>query len=320
MFKVRSISLDFGRVSKEPIDFLLENGCEFETVQVSDPSEEKMREAIRDVDALVVGLQCISEKVLGFPNRLKVIGRHGVGLDNIDLQAAGRRGIPVVYAPGANAHSVADLVIGLILALARKIPYADRTTKNVEWKRVVGNEIWGKTLGIFGLGQIGFKVAQRAKGFDMNVIGYDVVKNESLAKECGVAYRTKEEILSGADFITLHLPYAKETIGFISEYELKAMKKTSSLINTSRGGIVDEKALFHALKEGWIAGAALDVFEKEPPDRSPLFELDNFVASPHMGGITMEGISRTGMTVARDIVAVLNGQPCEFLANKEFLQ
>lgn len=319
MFKVRSTSLDFGKVSKEPIDLLLKNGCEFEPVLVRSESEEEMIEIIRDVDVLVVGLQRITDHVLGAANHLKVVGRHGAGIDNIDLRAAGLRGIPVVYAPGSNAHSVADFTVALMLTLARKITHVERTTKNGEWKRVIGNEIWGKTLGIFGLGEIGFKVAQRARGFNMTIIAYDVVKNESLAKELAITYKNKEDILMESDFITLHLPFLEETRGFISESELKTMKNASILINTSRGGIVDEKALYRALKEGWIAGAALDVFEKEPLSKSPLFELDNFVATPHIAGITFEGIARTGMTIALDIVTVLKGGKPKFLANKEFL-
>lgn len=320
MFRVKSTSLDFGKVSQEPLQLLLENDCEFESVLLKGDLEEEMAEVIRDADVLVVGVQRVTHNILKYANRLKVIGRHGVGIDNIDLRAAGLKGIPVVYAPGANAHSVADLTIGLILTLVRKIPFHNRATKDGEWKRIVGNEIFGKTLGIFGLGQIGLKVAERARGFNMRIIAYDIAKNESLAKQFGIIYKSKEDILRESDFITLHLPYSEETISFVSESELKVMKKNSILINTSRGGIVDEKALYHGLKEAWIAGAALDVFEKEPPGKSPLFELDNFVATPHIGGITFEGIAKTGMIIAKDIVAVLKGGAPKFIANKEFLK
>jgi len=273
----------------------------------------------RDADVLVVGLQRITEKVLDAAKRLKVIGRCGVGLDNIDLKAAGARGIPVVYTPGANAQTVADLTLGLMLALARKIPQADRMTRGGQWKRIMGNDVWGKTLGICGLGQIGFNVAKRAKGFDMNIIAYDLFENVPLAKESGIQYKSKAEILGESDFITLHLPLTPETRGFISDDDLRAMKKTAILVNTSRGGIVDEKALYVALKEGKIAGAALDVFEHEPPGKTPLVELDNFIGCPHIGGITTEAIGRIGMTVAQDIVSVLKGQTPKFPANKEWM-
>ena len=319
MIKVKSTSLDFGKMGREPIDLLIANGCEFESVQVDANSEEQGIAVVKDADVLVVGLQRITERVLEAAGRLKVIGRCGVGLDNVDLRAAGARGIPVVYTPGANAQTVADLTLGLMLALARKITQADRMTRDHQWKRIMGNDVWGKTLGIFGLGQIGANVARRAKGFDMHVVAYDVVQNPPLAKELGVEYRSKADILAQADFITLHLPLNPETQGFIGEQELKAMKKTAVLVNTSRGGIVDEQALYRGLKAGEIAGAALDVFAQEPPGKTPLVELDNFIGSPHIGGITVEAIERIGMTVARDIVAVLKGQAPQFLANREWL-
>ena len=319
MYKVKSTSLDFGKTGREPIDLLIENGCEFQSVQVDANSEEQGIEVIKDADVLIVGLQRITERVLDAAGRLKVIGRCGVGLDNIDLKAAGKRGIPVVYTPGANAQTVADLAFGLMLALARKINQADRMTRAGEWKRIMGNDVWGKTLGIFGLGQIGFNVGRRAKGFDMNVVAYDVVQNAKLAAELGIEYRSKAEILKEADFVTLHLPLNADTTGFIGEKEFAVMKKNAILVNTSRGGIVDEKALYTALKEGQIAGAALDVFTKEPPGKTPLTDLDNFIGSPHIGGITTEAIARIGMTVARDVVAVLKGETPEFLANKQFL-
>ncbi len=319
MYKVKSTSLDFGKMDRGPIDFLIENGCEFESVQIDANSEEQGIEAAREADVLVVGLQRITERVLDAAKRLKVIGRCGVGLDNIDLKAAGARRIPVVYTPGANAQTVADLTLGLMLALVRKIPQADRMTKGGEWKRIMGNDVWGKTLGIFGLGQIGFNVARRAKGFDMNIIAYDLFENLPLAGELGIEYKSKAEILREADFITLHLPLNPETLKFISDGDLKAMKKNAVLVNTSRGGIVDEKALYLALKSGTIAGAALDVFEHEPPGQTPLVQLDNFIGCPHIGGITTEAIARIGMTVSRDIVSVLKGRTPKFPANKEWM-
>jgi D-3-phosphoglycerate dehydrogenase len=319
MIKVKSTSLDFGKTDRAPVDLLIANGCEFESVQIDANSEEQGIEMVRDADVLVVGLQRITGKVLDAAKRLKVIGRCGVGLDNIDLKAAGERGIPVVYTPGANAQTVADLTLGLLLALARKIPQADRMTRDGQWKRIMGNDVWGKTLGICGLGQIGFNVAKRAKGFEMNVVAYDLFENPSLAGELGIDYKSKAEILGESDFITLHLPLTPETRGFISIADLRAMKKTAILVNTSRGGIVDENALYMALKEGEIAGAALDVFEHEPPGKTPLVELDNFIGTPHIGGITTEALGRIGMTVARDIVSVLKGQTPKFPANKEWL-
>jgi D-3-phosphoglycerate dehydrogenase len=319
MYKVKSTSLDFGKTDRAPVDLLIANGCEFESLQIDAYSEEQGIEVVRDADVLVVGLQRITERVLDAAKRLRVIGRCGVGLDNIDLKAAGVRGIPVVYTPGANAQTVADLTLGLMLALARKIPQADRMTRDGHWKRIMGNDVWGKTLGIFGLGQIGFNVARRAKGFDMDIIAYDLFENAPLAGELGIEYKSKAEILGESDFITLHLPLTHETPRFIGTDDLRAMKKTAILVNTSRGGIVDENALYLALKEGEIAGAALDVFEHEPPGKTPLIELDNFIGCPHIGGITTEAIGRIGMTVSRDIVSVLKGKTPKFQANKEWM-
>jgi D-3-phosphoglycerate dehydrogenase len=319
MIKVKSTSLDFGKMDRGPVDLLIANGCEFESLQIDANSEEQGIEVIRDADVLIVGLQRITAKVLDAAKRLKVIGRCGVGLDNIDLKAAGAKGIPVVYTPGANAQAVADLTLGLMLALARKLPQADRMTREGQWKRIMGNDLWGKTLGICGLGQIGFNVARRAKGFDMNVIAYDLFENPALAAERGIRYKSKAEVLGESDFVTLHLPLTSETQGFIGMDELKAMKKSAILVNTSRGGIVDENALYLALKTGEIAGAALDVFEHEPPGKTPLVQLDNFIGTPHIGGITTEALDRIGMTVARDIVSVLKGQMPEFPANMEWL-
>jgi D-3-phosphoglycerate dehydrogenase len=319
MYKIKSTSLDFGKTCREPVDLLLSNGCEFESVSVDPNSEEQGIAVVKDTDVLVVGLQRITEKVLAAGNRLKVIGRCGVGLDNIDLKAAGLRGIPVVYAPGANAQTVADFAMALMFSLARKINQAERMVRDGRWQRVMGSDVWGKTLGIFGLGQIGFNVAKRARGFDMRVLAYDVVQNVPLSREIGIEYKRKAEILAEADFITLHLPLTEDTRRYIGAGEFKCMKKNAILINTSRGGIVDEEALYHALKEGAIAGAALDVFEKEPPGKSPLTGLDNFMGTPHIGGVTYEAIARIGLTVAEDILSVLKGQPPKYMANKDYL-
>jgi D-3-phosphoglycerate dehydrogenase len=315
MFKVRSLSPDFGRIATEPLDLLIKHNCQFETVLVKGGRPEELIEAVKGVDALVVGLQRITKEVLEQADCLKVIGRHGVGVDNVDLQAAERIGIPVVYAPGANAQAVADLAVGLMLALSRSIPLADRTTKQGEWMKIVGTEIWGKTLGIFGLGQIGLNVAQRVRGFDMTVIAHDVVQDFSAARRFGVSYESKETVLASSDIITLHLPLLDATRNFISKPELKSMKNTSMLINTSRGGIVNEDALYTGLCEGWIQGAASDVFKTEPPGSNPLLDLDNFIATPHLGGITREGLHRVGMTIAEDMVAVLEGRIPKFPAS-----
>lgn len=320
MYRVISTSLDFGKTSQKPIEYLLKNQCMYESVQVDASSEQDGVEVVKGTDVLIVGLQRISKNVLEAADRLKVIGRCGAGLDNIDLQAAGARGIPVVYTPGANAHSVADYAIGLMLALTRQLTLIDRSTRGGTWRRVIANDMWSKTLGIFGLGQIGGKVAQRAKGFDMPVIAFDIVENRALAEKLGVTFKSKEEVLKEADFISLHLPLTEQTRQFIGKPDLAKMKENAFLVNTARGELVDENALYDALKEKRIAGAALDVFAKEPPDNSPLFQLDNFIGCPHLAGITQEAIERIGMSVAQDVVAVLKGKKPRYLANRDYLK
>jgi D-3-phosphoglycerate dehydrogenase len=320
MYKVISTSLDFGKTSQRPIEYLEENQCAYESVQVNATSEQDGIKVVKGTDAIIVGLQRISHKVLEAADRLKVIGRCGVGLDNIDLESAGARGIPVVYTPGANAQTVADYAVGLMLALTRQITLVDRSIRKGSWKRVIAQDMWAKTLAICGLGQIGCKVAQRAKGFDMHVIAFDIVENRAAAEKLGVTFKSKDEVLREADFVSLHLPLTEETRGFISKQDLAKMKENAFLVNTARGGLVDENALYTALKEKQIAGAALDVFAKEPPEGSPLFELDNFIGSPHLGGISKEAIERIGMSVAQDVVAVLKGKKPQFLANKDYLK
>jgi D-3-phosphoglycerate dehydrogenase len=315
-FKVLSTSPTFGYYALEPVEYLKHHGCKLDLVpQGRKTSEEELIELAKNYQAMIVGVEKITEPVIQASKDLKVIAKHGTGVDNIDVKAASAKGITVICAPGANSEAVADLTIGLFLSLARSIPFADRSVKEGGWPRIVGFQFNGKVLGIIGLGQIGKKVAKRALGFDMKVLAYDVLKDEDFAQKWGITYLPMEELLGKSDFLSIHVPLAPTTHRLIGEKELRLMKKDSFLVNISRGEIVDEEALYHVLKEGRIKGAGLDVFSNEPPRESPLLKLSNVITTPHMGGYTFEALRETGMICVQGIVDVLEGRQTEFAIN-----
>jgi len=248
---------------------------------------------------------------------LVVIGRAGVGLDNIDVQAATARGVMVVNAPESNVVSAAEHTIGLMLAMARNIPQAHAALKLGRWERSKweGIELAGKTLGIIGLGRIGKLVAQRAIAFDMRVIGYDPFISEERARQLNVKMMPLDQVVALADVLTVHLPKNRETTGMINHDVLRTAKPTLRIINVARGGIIDETDLLAALRAGRIAGAALDVFSTEPMTSSPLFELDNVVVTPHLGASTREAQDRAGEVVADMVQLALDGEFVPFAVN-----
>jgi len=278
-------------------------------------TEGELIRNLKDVDAVVLGVDKCSRRVIESLERVRAIGRHGVGLDNVDLKAATRRGIIVTYTPHANADSVADHSWALMLTLARKIVPADISTRAGQWEglKFIGIELSGKTLGILGLGAVGQRVAKRARGFDMNIIYYDKRRKAALERKIGVKYVDLERLLRESDVLTIHAALTSETRGIIGVRELRMMKNTALLINTARGEIIDEKALIQALREGWIAGAALDVFERELPER--LLKIGNVVLTPHIAAYTIEALRRMDVMVAEDIVKVLAGKKPEHVAN-----
>ncbi len=322
VYKVLSTSPTFGYYVSEPVEYLKNHGCAIElTPQTKKLSEEEIIHKVTDLDAMIVGIEKITEKVIAAAQKVKIISKHGAGVDNIDMNAASSKGIVVTSAPGANSDAVADLTVGLFLAVARKIPFADRSIREGAWPRVVGVQLSGKVLGIIGLGQIGKKVARRASGFDMKVLAYDIIKDEEFAFKNGITYTSMEEIFSQCDYISLHIPLMPSTQHLIGEKELGRMKKDTILVNISRGNIVDEEALYQALKTGRIRGASLDVFAREPADKAnPLLALDNFIATPHMGGYTSEALRETGMICVRDIVSMLEGGRPQYVVNPEVLR
>ena len=258
----------------------------------------------------------------GVKGNLKVIGRAGIGVDNVDIETAGKHKIPVVNAPTGATASVAELTLGHILTLSRNIAYADKTMKKGEWakKTLKGFELDGKTLGLIGTGNIGKYTAKLANCFGMKVIGYDPFISKDNMKKDGIEKVDEvTQIMEKSDYISLHIPHIPTTHHIVNEEMIEKMKPSAYLINCARGGTVDEKALYNSLKNRKIAGAALDVYEKEPPEKSPLFELDNVVMTPHIGANTKEGQIKAGTICAEQMNKVLAGKKPDYCVNQKFL-
>ncbi len=304
----------FGKYSKEPVEYLKEHG--FELIRVE--SREELEKFVEDADAMIVGTMKVDRSIIERAKKLKIIAKHGVGTDNIDLESATEFGVPVVIVKETNSESVAELVIGFIFTLSRRLIQAHNDLYfSKSWKDWMGYEISGKTLGIVGYGSIGKKVALKAHCLGMKILATDPkvryfpdwVENVSL-----------EDLLRRSDFVTLHVPLYDSTKGMIGYEELKLMKRSAFLINTSRGGVVNERDLVKAVEEGEISGAALDVFEEEPPYDSPVFSCEKIVTTPHIGSHTHEAVFRMGMSVAKSIVEFFNGSIPEGIVNPEALR
>jgi glyoxylate reductase len=293
------------------------------------PPRNVLIEKIRDKDGLLCLLtDKIDAEVMDAAPNLKVISTYSVGYDHIDVDAATKRGIYVCYTPGVLTNATADFAWALMLAAARRVCEADRYVKEGKWDKpwnpfmLLGVDVYGKTLGIIGLGRIGRAVAERAKGFNMKIIYYDVYRlPPDEESKLGVEYRSLEDVLRNADFISIHVPLTKDTYHLIGEKELRMMKPTAILVNTSRGPVVDEKALYRALKERWIRAAGIDVWEQEPtPKDNPLLALDNLVAAPHIASASEEARSAMAEMAAKNLVAVLKGEMPPALANPNVLK
>jgi D-3-phosphoglycerate dehydrogenase len=261
------------------------------------------------VDGYIAGLDVIDRASLERADRLKVISRYGVGVDNVDLEACKKKGIIVTNTPGANSVSVAELALGLMLALARQIPEAAQSVQQGKWPRLSGLSLEGKTVGILGLGAIGKQLARRLAGFDCHVIAYDPFADTQYAKANNISLAEMDEVISSADFLSLHLPLTAETRGMVNDAFLSKMKKGSYLINTARGEVVDEAALLRALDSGHLRGAGLDAFVTEPPDpANPLLHLPQVIATPHLGAQTDGATSNMGWFAMLDCLAVLKNE------------
>jgi len=292
-----------------PLKMFTERGYEIKRNFTGRPyKKEEMLKLIKDVDGIIIGIDGLSAEIIEEANELKVISKYGIGLDNIDINMATNKKIVVTNTPTANVDAVADLTFGLILSLARRVPEADRKTKSAKWGKIIGKSVWEKTIGIIGLGKIGRQVVKRAKGFEMNVIVFDIVKDKKFAQKYGIKYVNLEKLLRKSDYITIHSPLNDATRNMISYEELEKMKKDAFLINTSRGGIVDEEALYDALRNNKLRGAALDVYKNEPLQESPLKELDNVIMTPHIGAYTEEAIENMSIQAAQNLIDVLEGR------------
>ncbi|RAL22661.1 phosphoglycerate dehydrogenase [Thermoflavimicrobium daqui] len=291
---------------------------EVEVVRKTNLSFDELLLEIESADALLVRSQTqVTAEVIEKAARLKVIGRAGVGVDNIDITAATKKGIIVVNAPDGNTISTAEHTFAMMIALARNIPQAYRSTIQGEWKRkqFVGVELKGKTLSIIGLGRIGGELAKRAKVFQMDVVAYDPYLTEQRAKKLGVKKASFEEAIAIGDFITVHTPLTKTTRHLINQDVFTQMKPGVRILNCARGGIIDEDALYEAIQSGKVAGAALDVFVTEPPGEHPLFSLPQVIATPHLGASTVEAQENVAIDVSEEVLHILHKQPFKNAVN-----
>lgn len=302
---------------------LLEEQVEVRVASSPDPTV--VAREIKGAHGLFVRLSKITAEVIAAGDKLEVIGRTGVGLDNIDVAAATAHGVPVVFTPDANTISVAEHVVGAAMALARRYSYMDQQVRAGNWaaREQYVRELTGCTFGFVGLGRIGSLAAQKCRGaFDATILAYDPYLPPERAKALGIALADSlEELLRRSDVVSIHVPLTKETTGLIGARELAMMKPTAYLINAARGSIVDEEALAEALKEGTIAGAALDVFAKEPaPADHPLYSIPNCILTPHNAALTHEAMDRVVRTMVGDMLAILNGEAPRYVANPEVLK
>jgi D-3-phosphoglycerate dehydrogenase / 2-oxoglutarate reductase len=274
-------------------------------------SQQELLECIPEYDALVVRSRSkVNRQLLENAKRLKVIGRAGVGVDNIDLQAAQARGITVLNTPTSTSIAVAEHTLALMLSLSRSIPKADASMKSGEWlkKEITGVELFQKTLGVIGMGHIGGGVARRAAAFGMPVIAYDPLINADEIRQRGAEPVSLDDLYANSDFISVHVPLTEETRGMIGAQAIKLMKRGVRLICDARGGVIDEEALLSALQSGQVAGAALDVFSLEPPGKTELVLHPHVIATPHIGAQTAEAQVRAATDIATEILAALNGE------------
>lgn len=297
---------------------------EFADVDVLlDLSKDELKARIADYDALVVrsGTKATKE-IIEAGTRLKVIGRAGVGVDNIDVETATERGILVVNAPSANTISAAEHTIGMLLSISRNIPAANGSMKSGKWerKKYMGVEVNGKVLGVIGLGRVGYEVSKMAKGLGMRIVAYDPFISQDKARELGIALSSFTDVISVADFITMHTPLVKDTHHLIGKEAFAQMKEGVRVINCARGGILDEAALAAAIRSGKVAGAALDVFENEPPETSELLELGEVIMTPHLGASTMEAQKAAAVTIAEEVITALQNKPVRNALNMIYVE
>jgi len=321
MHKVLVTARIFGHVSDMAYNIFKTKGIEVapNPYKGKGLSEDQLIELIPGVHGLLTGVDEVSEKFIQAADDLKVISKFGAGVDNIDVDAATDKGIIVTRAPGTNSDSVADMAFALLFAAARKVVYAYDQIRSGEWPLMLSTELWSKTLGIIGIGQIGKRVALRAKGFNMKVLASEIAPDEDFFNEQGIERVDLSRLLEESDFITIHTPLTDETRNLIDRKELEKMKPTAFLVNTARGGIVNEDALYDALISDTIAGAAFDVLEEEPPRDRKLIGLDNFIVTPHISAFTKEAIGNMERLSAQNLIDVLEGNTPPHVVNPQVL-
>lgn len=275
-------------------------------------TEEQLIPLLEGCDGYIAGLDQVTERVLQSCPKLKAISRYGVGYDRVNIKAAAQLGITVTNTPGVNAQAVAELAMGLILCLARKLPALDRRTKAGEWARSTGMELCGKTIGIIGLGAVGRRVAKCCSGFGMDMLAYDPYIDTSYCDAMDIGVRSFDAIIKESDIITLHLPLNDATCHVINAETIKTMKDGVILVNTSRGAIIDEDAAYQALVSGKLGALGVDAFEVEPPVNSPLLSLDNVVATPHTGAHTREAVVNMQNLSVQNLIDVLSEKECPY--------
>lgn len=311
----------FGKVDPAHLSTLAQAGFSIVAHRESPTMDrQSLEDALPDVETWVVSAYRIDDALLARATSLRLIIKHGIGVDNIDIPAATRRGVVVMNTPQVNPLAVADLAMTLLLAFTRRIVEANQNVMSGKWNQFLGTGVHGKTLGIIGLGRIGLAVADRAKGFGMSLMGFDPYAGERVrAEREDIRVVGLEELLSTADFISLNVPLSEQTVGLIGRSALQQMKTTAIVVNTSRGRIVDEAAMYEALRDNRIAGYATDVFEKEPPVDSPLLAMPNVLCTPHIGWYTQESMKLLGDQVVASVLAIYGGEQPGNILNPEVL-
>lgn len=314
MKKVLVTSRSFGKVSSQPLDILKDAGCEV-TLMGADFDEKRFKAVVADYDALIIGAHKFYPQDMARCAKLQIIAKHGAGLDNIFLDEARAQGVTVTNVPAMNAGAVADLAMAHMLNLCRGVSRCAAGVKSGRWQTFVGRDLHKKTLGLIGFGAIAKNVARRARGFEMQVLVYDPYISEVPAEFADyVKLVTLEEVIAGGDFISIHVPLSDETRDLLNKESMLRMKEGAYLINTARGGIVNEADLYEVLKSGHLAGAALDVTVSEPIEAdNPLLTLDNVVITPHIGMYSFEAINAVSMVCAQNVVKKLAGETPDYV-------
>ncbi|MBK5262004.1 MAG: phosphoglycerate dehydrogenase [Peptostreptococcaceae bacterium] len=310
-FTVLATPRSFDSADSKATQLLESKGCTVIKIPTLNMRENLLK-YVDQADAIIAGLETYDKEMLEKFPKLKVISRYGVGYDAVDCAYAQKKGITVTITPGANGNSVSDLAVTLMLAVSRNISYMDKTIKENNYQRPIGQESWQKTVGVIGTGRIGSGVVRRCAGFDMKVLCMDVYKNQEIIDKYGAEYTTFDDLLKRSDYISIHTPLTPETESMFGTAQFKLMKKNAIIVNTARGGIINEDDLYEALKNNDIWGAGLDVTREGIPYTGKLKELDNCILTPHAGAATYESSSKMSYMAAENVLSILEGKDCKF--------